>query len=102
MDNKLWESHRLILPEFREKFLSSNIEKASPPAAVESLELLENRIKYAIHLKKPILVTYYKNDAIKECIAFSFRLMQNCLECSMEYGQKLQINGSDIIDVGIL
>ncbi len=102
-DNKLWEGHRMMYPELREIFRESNKEKVSKPQlSDDAMARIEERIKYAMGFKRPILITYYRDYKINECIAFSFRILQGFLECNLEDGKKRKICYFDIIDVKIV
>jgi len=103
MDNKLWEGHRMLLPRMREKILSNNREKISPPQlSEEALARIEEKIRFAGHFQKPLLITYYQKNRVEECLAFTFRLQPGILECAFDKGQKLRIKFTDIINVEIL
>lgn len=101
--NKLWEGHRMILPELREKILDNNKEKlVTRHLTEEALEKFDRRIKYAQQYQKPLLVTYMWGSMVQECITFSFRILRNAIDCDLEGGRRKQIRFEDIINVSLL
>lgn len=103
MDNKLWEGHRMLLPEMREKILRNKGPKFTPPhLSEEALSRVEELIKFAQHFQKPLLVTYFKDDHPEENVVFSFHLLSGYLECRFDNGKKLAVPFQKIINVELL
>jgi hypothetical protein len=101
--NKLWESHRMMSPEMREIIQERKKEPIPKPLLSEDyLAELEQRIRYAQGFQKSLLITYYACDQIHELVAFSFRVLQDVVECNFENGRKRKIGFSEIIDVEII
>ncbi|MHB8983870.1 MAG: YolD-like family protein [Carboxydocellales bacterium] len=102
--NKLWEGHRMVLPEMRERILENS--KAPKPLTrqwtEEALEQLERKLKYAQCFQKPLLVIYLRDDQVEECITFTFRLGPGVLECDLASGRRKKIQCNDIIEVSLL
>ncbi|MFZ3170925.1 MAG: hypothetical protein WA118_02945 [Carboxydocellales bacterium] len=102
--NKLWEGHRMVLPEMRERILANS--KAKQPVTrhltEEAFEQFERRLKYAQCFKKPLLITYLWGDQVEECITFTFRICPGALECELAGGRRKRIQCTDIIELSLL
>lgn len=93
----------MILPEMREKILNNNREKFTvPELSEEEINRIEERIKFAQHFQKPLLITYFKDRHCEELITFAFRLLPDALECILAENKKRRISFKQIINVELL
>lgn len=98
-NNKLWEGHRLMYPEMREMIVVDKKEKVNKPTLSEEvLELFDEMLTYALKFKRPLLITYFRENKLNECIFFSFKIIGDVLQC--DKGRK--INFSEIIDLKLV
>jgi hypothetical protein len=71
--NKLWEGHRLLLPQHRDLILEEK-QKAKeyhpPELAADELEALDRAIRWSRAKKKPIVLTYASKHGPKRCTGF--------------------------------
>ncbi|MFS8512627.1 MAG: YolD-like family protein [Planifilum fulgidum] len=68
--NKLWEGHRLLLPQHRDLILEEK-QKAKeyhpPELAADELEALDRTIRWSRAKKRPIVLTYASKYGPKRC-----------------------------------
>ncbi len=71
--NKLWEGHRLLLPQHRDLIWEEK-QKAKeyqpPELAADELEALDRMIRWSRTKKKPIILTYASKYGPKRCIGY--------------------------------
>lgn len=74
-NNKLWEGHRLIYPDYRDKVLEASVPYYTVPLLDEDeLAALDRIIKFAMDFQKPILIRFLDPvNRVQECIAFSLK-----------------------------
>lgn len=99
--NKMWEGHRIILPEARGKMIAKEPELIKRQLTEEELERFDKRIHYAKQLNKPLLITFFGGNMLQECIAFSFWTTSDALGFYSGRQQKL-IPRADIVDIAVL
>lgn len=97
-NNKLWEGHRLYYPEMRDLIVEGQKEKVNKPEiSEERLNIFDETVRYALNFNRPVLVRYYSEEQIKECVVFSFKLDAEEMVC--ENGKKIKC--SDILDIDL-
>lgn len=88
-----------MYPEMRELILEDNKEIDAKPDLDETVfEKFDERLRYALNFKKNLLVTYYRDHKLQECILFSFKIHENIIRC--DNGRKIKL--SEIVDLKIL
>lgn len=68
--NKLWEGHRLLLPQHRDLLREETQRKKEyqpPELATDELESLDRMIQWSQVKKKPIILTYASKYGPKRC-----------------------------------
>jgi hypothetical protein len=102
-DNKLWEGHRLIYPELREKVQKQNVQKISPPNHSEDeLNKMEEKIKYAIAFNNPLLIQYVDNNILEDIIAFKVRVTSRGIKCAFENGRAKEIPLTQVVKLSLV
>lgn len=83
-NNKLWEGHRLIYPDYRDKVMESGVPQYTVPALDEdALAVLDRLISFALNFKKPILIRFLDPaNRVKECIALTLKTGSGFLICN--------------------
>ncbi len=105
-DNKMWEGHRIIYPNLRNKYLELQTPSYSRPLWDEQhLEFLEHQLNRALILKNWITLTISspQGPLKKEVLAIK---IEKCLEtrgfvlkCSNTAGNIIKICLADIVDI---
>ena len=99
-NNKLWEGHRLIYPEHRDRVMEANIPQYTVPILAEDeLATLDRLINFALNFKKPILIRFLDPvNRVQECIALTLKKGPGYLVCN----RKQKILTEKIIGASLL
>lgn len=83
-NNKLWEGHRLIYPDYRDKVMESGIPQYTAPTLDENeLAVLDRLISFALNFNKPILIRFLDPaNRVRECIALTLKTGPGFLLCN--------------------
>jgi hypothetical protein len=88
--NKLWEGHRMILPEHRSRMLEQEAEPYVLPELLEDeREEIQYRILEAMLLKKPLTLVVGETDGehtVEGCVV-AFRSESQSLQIDNEWGR---------------
>ncbi len=83
-NNKLWEGHRLIYPEYRDKVM-----EAGAPCYTayfmdeDELTALDRIISFALNFEKPVLIRFLDAaNRVQECIALTLKKGPGFLVCN--------------------
>jgi hypothetical protein len=99
-NNKLWEGHRLIYPDYRDKVMEAGLPQYTAPVLAEDeLAVLDRLITFALNFKKPILIRFLDPaDRVRECIALTLKTGPGYIICN----KKQKIMFEKIIGASLL
>lgn len=98
--NKMWEGHRIIYPNLRQKFLQSKKEPFPRPYWDEQrLEYLENLLSQAINHSLMVKLTLWHEEGPEEKEIIPVQQAGRYLEALDKQGQRLFIRLADILDI---
>ena len=103
-DNKMWEGHRMILPEARDRFTRSVQKAFARPAWDEQrLEELERLLDEALHAKTPVLLTLWSAQGPykREVVVLKKEIKRGgpVLRCRDKADYAVGIACSDILEI---
>lgn len=88
--NKLWESHRMILPEHRARMLEREVPTYVAPILTDDhLEEIEYRVQEAMHSRKPVTFVVGETDGehTVEGQVVGYRTETRSLQITNEWGR---------------
>jgi hypothetical protein len=98
--NKMWEGHRIIYPNLRERFLQSKNEPFPRPYWDEQrLEYLESVLAQALNNSLMVKLTLWHVDGPREKEIIPIQQRGRFLEALDQQGQRLYILLADILDI---
>lgn len=98
--NKMWEGHRIIYPDLRQKFLRSKKEPLPRPCWDEQrLEYLENLLHQAVNYSLMVKITLWHEEGPREKEIIPVQQAGRYLEALDQHGQRLFIRLADILDI---